>query len=87
MIRPDGSLTVNTPFTGIRQMTEIELYDRVRFVTSDYESEGVTAGMAGYVIEMYPDGNYEVEVSDPDTGETVAQFAVTPTDVVKDEPS
>lgn len=68
-------------------MTEIELYDRVRITTSRFEGEGVTAGMHGYVIEKYPDGNYEIEVSDPDSGETIALFAATPEDVERDEPS
>jgi hypothetical protein len=68
-------------------MTQIELYDRVRIVTSRFESQGAPAGRHGYVIEKYPDGNYEIEVSDPDTGETIALFAATPEDVERDEPS
>jgi hypothetical protein len=66
-------------------MTDIELYDRVRVVTPRFASQGVTPGMQGYVIEKYPDGNYEVEVSDPGTGETIALFAATPVDLELDQ--
>ncbi|SNS65900.1 protein of unknown function [Asanoa hainanensis] len=66
-------------------MTEIQLYDRVRVVTSRFAGEGVVAGMVGYVVEVYPDGEFEVEVSEPSTGETVAQFAASPADVERDE--
>jgi len=30
--------------------------------------------MMGYVIEVYPDGNYEVEFSDPNSGVSIAQI-------------
>jgi hypothetical protein len=66
-------------------MTEIEVYDRVRVVTPRFESQGVQPGMQGYVIEKYPDGNYEVEVSDPGTGETIALFAAMAADLERDE--
>ena len=48
-------------------------YSRVRLVTDRFAKEGATRGMVGYVIEVYPDGNYEVEFSDKD-GTTVAQI-------------
>jgi hypothetical protein len=66
-------------------VTEIEIYNRVRIVTPRFAEEGVTPGMHGYVLERYPDGNYEIEVSDPATGETIALFAATPADVELDE--
>jgi hypothetical protein len=66
-------------------MTEIEVYDRVRVVTPRFESQGVQPGMQGYVVDKYPDGNLEVEVSDPGTGVTIALFAATPGDLERDE--
>jgi hypothetical protein len=36
-------------------------------------SEGGPKGTIGYVVDEYPDGAYEVEVSGPD-GATIAQF-------------
>ena len=66
-------------------MTDIEVYDRVRVVTPRFESQGVQLGMQGYVIDRYPDGNLEVEVSDPGTGETIALFAAAPADLERDE--
>jgi hypothetical protein len=66
-------------------MTEIEIYDRVKVVTPRFESQGVQPGMQGYVSDKYPDGNFEVEVSDPGTGETIALFAANPDDLERDE--
>jgi hypothetical protein len=53
---------------------EFELYDRVRLVTDQFAVAGALEGSIGYVIEKYDDGALEVEVSDPLTGGTVAQF-------------
>ena len=53
--------------------------------TPDYDkfaAEGARRGMLGYVIEVYGDGNYEVEFSDQRTGVTLAQFVVGEDDVV-----
>jgi hypothetical protein len=62
-------------------MSEIRQYDRVRVVTSRFEGVGVFAGVYGYVVETYPDGEFEVEVSDPGTGETVALVTARPGEV------
>ena len=51
-------------------------------VTDRHESEGVRRGMTGYVIEVYDDGNYEVEFSDSATGVTLAQLVVREDDAV-----
>jgi len=59
----------------------IHLHDRVRIISSGFESQGIGPGTDGFVIDLYDDGNFEVEVSDPLTGETVAQFVATPSDV------
>ena len=66
-------------------MTQFELYSRVRVVTPRFSDQGVNPGMQGYVIDTYPDGNVEVEVSNPDTGETIALFAASPADLEADE--
>lgn len=48
-------------------------YDKVKFLTNKFESEGIICGAIGYIIEDYNDGNFKVEVSNKDTGETIAQ--------------
>lgn len=60
---------------------EFELYNRVRLVTDRFAAEGAPEGAIGYVIEKYDDGALEVEVSDPRTGETVAQFVAEGSDL------
>lgn len=53
---------------------KIEIYQRVRLVADRFAStDGVTSGAIGYVIEVYPDGNCEVEFSD-ENGITYAQI-------------
>jgi hypothetical protein len=55
-----------------------ELYDKVRLITDRFTtSEGVAQGALGYVIEIYEDGNCEVEFSDGD-GVTYAQIVAKP---------
>ena len=44
----------------------------VRLRTDRYRDEGVEAGAIGVVVENWGDGSYEVEFSDPRTGETIA---------------
>jgi hypothetical protein len=58
-------------------MTEMRwpCYAAVRFVTDDYRSDGAPAGAKGYILEVY-DEAYEVEVSNPATGETLFLGAV-----------
>ena len=50
-------------------------YTRVRLLTDRYRAEGTTAGDVGYIIEIYPDGAYEVEFSDRQ-GISYAQIVV-----------
>jgi Domain of unknown function (DUF4926) len=64
---------------------DIEQFSRVKIVTSRFESEGVFFGMLGYVIECYPDGAFEVEISDSQ-GVTVAQFVAGRSDLELDDP-
>lgn len=59
-------------------------YSRVKIVSSRFISEGVSAGSHGYIIDVYPDGAYEVEVSAPD-GTTVALLIAKEDDLELDE--
>jgi hypothetical protein len=66
---------------------ELEPYDRVRLVTDRFAAEGAPEGSIGYVIEKYEGGALEVEVSNPQTGETVAQFVAEAADLERTDPS
>jgi len=48
-------------------------YSRVKLVSDKYKGEGAPSGSIGYIIEVYPDGNYEVEFSGPN-GVSYAQI-------------
>ena len=48
-------------------------YSRVRLQTEKYQSFGARLFDVGYIIEVYPDGDYEVEFSDSN-GLTTAQI-------------
>ncbi len=50
-------------------------YTRVRLLTDRFCQEGASAGDIGYVIEVYPGPEYEVEISGKG-GVTVAQIVV-----------
>jgi hypothetical protein len=58
-------------------------YSRVRLITDKYAKDGVPEGTMGYVIEVYDDGNYEIEFSDSETGNTFAQLVVAHEDVIE----
>lgn len=60
-------------------------YDRVRVTTDRLRGEGVPLGSVGYIIETYPDGAFEVEVSDPSTGATLALVVATPGELERAE--
>jgi hypothetical protein len=66
--------------------SEIAVNARVELVTDKYAGEGATRGMIGYVLEKYPDGNYEVEFSNSQTGETIAQIVVERSELI-DQPA
>lgn len=60
-----------------------ELYDKVRLITARFETvDGVLKGALGYVIEIYEDGNCEVEFSDSE-GVTYAQIVAKPEEIEK----
>ena len=48
-------------------------YSRIKLISDAYVSLNARRGAVGYVIEIYPDGHYEVEFSDTD-GATTAQI-------------
>jgi Domain of unknown function (DUF4926) len=58
-------------------------YSRVQLTTGKYAKDGVPEGALGYVIEVYSDGMYEIEFSDPKTGRSVAQLVVAHEDVIE----
>jgi hypothetical protein len=49
-------------------------YSRVKLTTNKYIDEGIGIGAIGYIIDVYPDNKYEVEFSNRETGETIAQI-------------
>jgi hypothetical protein len=55
-------------------------FSRVRLLTDRFRTEGVSVGSIGYVIEVYDDGNLEVEFSGQQ-GITIAQIVLSPGDV------
>ena len=61
--------------------SHIEPYDRVRFISDRYRSSGAPIDSIGYVLEVYPDGGLEVEVSESASGVTQALLSVRPEDV------
>jgi flagellar hook protein FlgE len=62
---------------------KLELYDKVILITNRFSTvEGVAQGALGYVIEIYEDGNCEVEFSDGD-GVTYAQIVAKPEELEK----
>ena len=54
---------------------KIENYSRVILLTDMYLNDGVKKGAIGYVIERYPNEQYEVEFSDGN-GISIAQIVV-----------
>jgi hypothetical protein len=64
----------------------IPIYSRVRLTKDRFRPEGVEYGAVGYVIEVYGDGSYEVEFSDPQ-GITIAQIVAPSGDLEVYEPT
>jgi Domain of unknown function (DUF4926) len=60
-------------------------YTRVKLANAAYESENVKVGSVGYIIEIHADGKYEVEFSNPDTGETLELLVLSDSDCISDE--
>ena len=59
----------------------LEQFDRVKLISDKFKEEGLNPGMVGYILEIYPDGNLEVEFSDSSTGTTIALITLSPSDV------
>ncbi len=53
----------------------------VRILTDRYRLQGVEAGATGFVVEVWEDDAYEVEVSNPATGETIALLTLPASDI------
>ena len=59
----------------------LPLLSIVRLTTDRHRARGVTLGAIGVIVEVYDDRAYEVEFSDPTTGETIAMFALPQSEV------
>jgi hypothetical protein len=57
-----------------------QVYQCVRLRTDRFEESGAKNGDVGFIIEIYSDGNFELEFSRPD-GTTYALFVAGPEDV------
>lgn len=55
-------------------------YSEVRLLTDVYQSDGLSKGAIGYIIEVWEEGVYEVEFSNPD-GTTIALLALPESDI------
>ena len=55
-------------------------YSKVRFRSDQHRANGVPEGSVGYIVEVYDDA-YEVEVTEPETGETLFLGAVPDADL------
>jgi hypothetical protein len=64
----------------------LENYTRVRLRTNKYVDEGALKGAIGYVIEVYPNGEYEIEFSN-EYGTTLAQIVAQENELQQDEPT
>ena len=60
-------------------------YSRVALLTDRYRDQGVVTGDTGYIIEVYGDGNYEVEFSGSG-GITIAMIVVHEDEIELREP-
>lgn len=65
---------------------KFENYSRVVLQTDHYEDQGVKTGDIGTIIELYDDGEYEVEFSN-NTGITIALIAVREDEIALYDPS
>ncbi len=57
-----------------------ENYSRVRLISDQYRDQGAAKGSIGYIIEVYPDGNYEIEFSGQN-GVSIAQIVAAENDL------
>jgi len=64
---------------------ELCQFSRVRVMTNRFKKNGIVKGAIGYIIEAYPDGEYEVEVSDK-TGTTIGLVVAKDSDLELADP-
>jgi hypothetical protein len=48
----------------------MEQYDKVR-ILKDLPEEGIIKGQTGYILEVWDENHFEVEISDPSNGFTL----------------
>ncbi|MBL1075686.1 hypothetical protein JK358_14920 [Nocardia sp. 2] len=50
-------------------------FDRVVVTTGDFEDLGVPHGATCFILDLYPDGGFELDYTDADTGATIVFFS------------
>ncbi|MFC4775741.1 DUF4926 domain-containing protein [Paenibacillus sp. GCM10023252] len=56
-------------------------FDKVKLVSESFNNYGVNIGSIGYILDIFPDGNLDVEFSDSESGETIAIIILSPVHV------
>jgi hypothetical protein len=59
----------------------LKQFDRVELLSDQFIDRGLYIGAIGYIVEVYPDGNLDIEFSDEKTGNTIALIILSPSDV------
>ena len=80
MIKPDGSISLNTPFS-VRGMKVMEKYQKVKIINNKYMSDGIIKNAIGYILEIYDEKYCEVEFLAKD-GSTIAVQAINVDDFI-----
>ena len=58
-------------------------FSKVRLITDKFISKRENINDIGNIIEVYPDGKFEVEFSNPETGEDYAMIVTSIDDLTK----
>ena len=58
----------------------LQQFEKVRYVGENNKVPGIKYGVIGFILEVYDDGNYEVEFSD-ESGITIAWQAFSGEDI------
>ena len=82
---PDGLFNISTtePLTKTNDampQSSLHIYSQVQLLTDRYQSEGASCFDLGYIVEVYPDNKYEVELFDLN-GITTAQIVADENDL------
>lgn len=58
-------------------------FAKIKMITDRYLSLGVSKDMVGNVLEIYDDDHYEIAITDPQTGNDIAQFSVSNYEIIE----